>query len=255
MKESIQRISIIGHGNVGSHLAIQLHNSGIIVSHILTRNSQTAKDFSNSIGAESITNTSELPKNQLVLLCVPDDTVSDLLFSIDESCPVAYTSGAVELQSLTSRENIGVFYPLQTFTKGGEMNLADIPFFIEGNNEYFAQQLFDLASKLSTTVNFATSEERKKLHVTAVWVNNFTNHMLHNAQEYATKNGVDFNHLMPLLKETIAKLDVTSALENQTGPARRGDQATMGIHKAQLEGLQKELYVLISKSIQQTYLK
>ena len=255
MKESIQRISIIGHGNVGSHLAIQLHNAGVTISHILTRNSETTTDFSKSIDALSISDVSELPNNQLVLLCVPDDSISDLLLSIDKSCPVAYTSGAVELSSLTLRENIGVFYPLQTFTKDGEMNLSDVPFFIEGNNESFAQQLFDLASKLSSTVNFATSEERKKLHVTAVWVNNFTNHILHIAQEYATKNDVDFNHLMPLLKETISKLDKTSALENQTGPARRGDQATMKLHEAQLEGLPKELYALISHSIQKTYLK
>ena len=174
---------------------------------------------------------------------------------IDINTPVAYTSGSVALNSLPHRESIGVFYPLQTFSKDLDLDVSQVPFLIEASTEKFGNQLFDLATQLSTSVSYADSQKRKELHLAAVWVNNFTNHIVHIAQKYADENNVDFVLLTPLLKETIHKLDYLSAHDAQTGPARRGDLSILEEHMSKLNGVEKELYQLISKSIQNTYSK
>ncbi|MEJ6777698.1 MAG: DUF2520 domain-containing protein [Crocinitomicaceae bacterium] len=253
MKNTIRQVSIIGSGNVAWHLAINFVKIGVKVSHIFGRNSAHVNSLcleTRAIHTKSIT---DLPKNQLIIICTPDHSILSLCKSIDSNCPIAYTSGSIAIESLPHRENLGVFYPLQTFSKHIELELRKVPFFIESTNEIFTHKLFVLASKITDTVTLANSKERSELHLAAVFVNNFTNHIVHKAQQYSESKSIDFNHLLPLLKETVHKLDLDSAFNSQTGPARRGDNAIIKKHTDHLEGSIKELYRLISESIKETY--
>lgn len=254
MQKSIQKVSIVGHGNVGHHLAIQLSKVGIEVTHIGARNHDNAKVLAEKTNAQ-VTDLNALPLDQPVLVCVPDDAIASVLSQIDLSIEVAYTSGSVRLNDLPQRENLGVFYPLQTFTISRTPNIAEVPFFIEATTTAFSNQLVQLASTISDNVSLATSEERKKMHVAAVMVNNFTNHILHQAKKYSDENDIDFKHFLPLLSETVNKLDSDSPFDAQTGPARRGDSQTISNHVDLLEGKTKEIYTLLSESIKQTYSK
>lgn len=253
MKNAIQQISIIGSGNVAWHLAKNFVELGVSVSHIYGRTSKHVDALCAETGSIHAQSISELPENQFVLICTPDNSIASICELIDDSCPVAYTSGSIEISSLPQRTNLGVFYPLQTFSKQIELDLNTVPFFIESTNEEFTQSLFILASKITDTVTLANSQERSELHLAAVFVNNFTNHIIHQAQVYAESKSIDFNHLLPLLKETIHKLDLDSAYNAQTGPARRGDDVILKKHSLRLEGRSKELYDLISESIKETY--
>ena len=251
MNNSIQKISIVGYGNVASHLIKAFEECGIVVTDIVQR---TPEKVSNPYFSGKIhTSPAFLPKDQVVLVCVPDDAISDVLTSIPMSCPVAYTSGAVDLKTIPKREHLGVFYPLQTFSKNIDLNVFEVPFFIEATNAEFGTQLFDLAWTISKTVNYANSEERKKLHLAAVWVNNFTNHVNHIAYNYLEKNGLSFDHLRPLLKETARKIAIETPFNAQTGPARRNDSKVINEHLSMQEGDHKEIYRLLSKSIKDTY--
>jgi len=250
---AIQKIAIVGHGNVGHHLTQHLFNAGIEITHIVGREKQKAQELADLVNAIATDDFEDLDNDQLVLFCVPDDAIAKLIDKIDTRCPIAYTSGSIELSSLPQRKELGVFYPLQTFTKGHEIDLFEVPFFIEATNDYFATRLFDLAWKISKSVAYASSKQRKELHHTAVWVNNFTNHIMYLAQDYAANHNIKFDHLKPLLKETMNKLNFQSPRDAQTGPARRGDEKIIEQHIDKLEGLPKEIYALISKSIQQTY--
>ena len=204
--------------------------------------------------AEWVKDPSELPHEQLVIVCVPDDIIASILLKIPSDCPVAYTSGSVNLSKLPHRDDLGVFYPLQTFTKGSPLNIFEVPFFIEANDPDFAAKLFDLAWIVSRNVNYANSEDRKKLHLAAVFINNFTNHLAHISKNYLDKEELDFDHLKPLLKETARKLENQDPISIQTGPARRKDREIINEHIDALEDpIQKEIYRLISKSIHQTY--
>lgn len=250
MENRIQKVSIVGYGNIGSHLVEAFCNAGIEVTHILVRdlNKNTTSDN------HFISDYSQLPKDQLVIVCVPDNEVAAVIQQII-GCPIAYTSGSVNLSELDLQKEIGVFYPLQTFTKCVHVDLSTVPFFIESESQLFGEQLFELAKKLSSNVKYANSLERAKLHLAAVWVNNFTNHVNFIAKEYLDSQALNFEDLLPLLRETIRKIEVNNPLEVQTGPARRGDHQTIAKHLQMLDLNRREMYRLLSDSILNTYHK
>lgn len=252
MKDGIQKISLVGLGNVGYHLAKEFDKTGIEITHIFSRQLKSCPEL--TFNPKFIDDLKDLPKGQLVILCVPDDVIKDTVKLIPASCPVAYTSGSTDINSLSERDNIGVLYPLQTFSKDTALNMNGVPFFIEGSNSNFSATLFDLAWKISSSVSYANSEERKELHLAAVWINNFTNHLIHIAKEYLESKNLDFEHLKPLLLETVLKLKEQDPYAAQTGPARRGDAKTIEQHLSKLDGTSKEIYKLISESIVNTYM-
>lgn len=251
MKNKIQKVSFVGYGNVSSHLIEALRKNNFEVTHILVRSPQKY----NENNLNFISDYSKLPKNQLTFVSVPDNEIVNVVQKIDENCPIAYTSGSIKLSEFKNRKEIGVFYPLQTFTKGVHLDLKNIPFFIESTTTSFGEQLFDMAETLSTNVKYANSEQRAKLHLAAVWVNNFTNHINYIAKDYLDSQKMDFDDLIPLLKETVRKLMENSPEKSQTGPARRGDSKTIEKHLIMLPEERKELYFKLSESIIKTYSK
>ena len=246
----IKQVSVIGFGNVGYELSRSLQSVGISVSHVYARSIDCDDNFPNTMFVNSL---KDLPQGELVLICVPDSEIENVLRHIPSGTPVAYTSGAVKLNELKHSGEIGVFYPLQSFTKGIVLDITQVPFFIESKSEAFGNTLFQLASKLSQNVQFANSDVRSKLHLAAIWVNNFTNHMNFIAKEYLDANELNFSDLMPLLKETIRKIESNNPEKAQTGPARRGDLNVIEKHLTMLPDKRQELYLKISNSIINTY--
>jgi len=247
-----KQISIVGFGNVGYELSNALLLAGISVTHICTRSKVENTNYPNTV---FVTDLNTLPVGQLAIICVQDSEIEKIVKSIPSETPVAYTSGSVKLESLHFKGEIGVFYPLQSFTKGISVNMTEVPFFIESNSVSFGKSLFQLASLLSNNVKYANSDVRSKLHLAAVWVNNFTNHINYIAKDYLDNQELDFEDLKPLLKETIRKIESNSPFEVQTGPARRGDTKTIEKHLTMLNEKQKEIYQLLTESIQKTYSK
>jgi predicted short-subunit dehydrogenase-like oxidoreductase (DUF2520 family) len=252
--KGIQTISIIGTGNVAFHLGNSFFDQGIIISSVVGRNKIEAEAFANRWKSKSVDHISELEAD-LILVCVSDDTISSIIQQLPRSQKIAYTSGSIELSNFMEHENVGVFYPLQTFSKNKELNLNEVPFLIEGKTPELSQELFDLAWKLSSKVSFANSSERKKYHLAAVWVNNFANHLAFQSKAIIDNHELNWDYMLPLLKETTAKLLTMDPFDAQTGPARRNDQTVISAHSDMLEGIQKELYLLLSKSINDTYNK
>lgn len=250
--KGITSISIIGTGNVAFHLGNAFFEQGIRIDSVVGRNLEDAQKLANTWNSNASNNYSEI-SSDLVLLCISDDAINSVVEQISENISIAYTSGAVDLSGLKRRKNIGVFYPLQTFSKDRSINLFEVPFLIESTDPELAQNLFDLAWKLSRKVIFASSEERKKYHLAAVWVNNFTNHMVYQAKHYLDDQKLNWEVLLPLLTETVEKIKTMDPFNAQTGPARRNDQQTIEAHKAMLTEQQKELYTALSKSITDTY--
>ncbi|MCS6833231.1 MAG: DUF2520 domain-containing protein, partial [Flammeovirgaceae bacterium] len=152
-------------------------------------------------------------------------------------------------------EEIGVFYPLQTFSKDKEVDFSQIPFFIEANTTSLTDFLVKIASRLSNEVYEMNSEERKRLHLAAVFACNFTNHLLTIAHQELMKLKVPFEVLHPLIVATINKALEITPFAAQTGPAIRRDQNTMSIHLQLLEErpLVQQIYRLLSENIQETY--
>ena len=143
-----------------------------------------------------------------------------------------------------------MFYPLQTFNKEVDINISEIPFCIEGNSLEFEKQLIKIAKALSNNVVKMNSQQRKQLHIAAVFACNFSNHMYSIADDLLAKKNIDFKILLPLIRKTNANLENYRPKEVQTGPAKRKDTAIIQEHIATIkENEIKELYHRISDNI------
>jgi predicted short-subunit dehydrogenase-like oxidoreductase (DUF2520 family) len=188
----------------------------------------------------------------LYLLCVSDAAIAEVGAQLHYARGiVAHTSGSVRMDALAGNENIGVFYPLQTFTTGVPVDLNEVPFLCEGNSSQAESALMALALELSTKVYAISSDQREKLHVAAVFANNFTNHLLAKAHQICEENHIPFSVLHPLILETARKATEGNPQESQTGPAQRGDAVTIEKHLDQLPDPKLQaLYKLLTQSIQ-----
>jgi predicted short-subunit dehydrogenase-like oxidoreductase (DUF2520 family) len=249
------KIAIIGTGNVGSHLAKGFMQNGMNISTIWSRQKENSERLAKQINCDTINTLEELSPEttDLVIICVTDEAVAKVLEELPSSIPAAYTSGSIRLNELPSRNKLGVFYPLQTFSKERDIDLSSIPFLIESKDASFAEELHFIANKISSKVIYADSQDRYQLHIAAVMVNNFTNHIYYLANEHMQNKNLDFDLLKPLIHETVDKLNYLSPEKAQTGPAKRGDRKVIETHLSSLEGRTKEIYKLLSESIIDKY--
>ena len=164
---------------------------------------------------------------------------------------VVHTSGTASLETLDPKNKRGVFYPLQTFSKNKEIDFSEIPFCLETENESDYALLEAVAKSISNSVFSINSEQRKALHVSAVFVNNFTNHLYQIGQEICEEHQVPFEILKPLIQETAKKINILNPIDAQTGPAKRNDSSTIETHLEYLTSEnQKNIYKLLTQSIQ-----
>ena len=265
-KMSIRRISIIGAGNVATQLGAHLLHCGLEIVEVLAReNSARLHDLAAALGARPCVNISELSVVDLIIVAVSDGAISSVAAAIaaaiageeklrDLLC--VHTSGATAMAVFAPfLANYGSFYPLQTFSVGRQIDMSQVPICVAAARVDSQEKLLALAALLSPKVQIISDAQRAKLHVAAVMVNNFSNHLFYLAGELCAQNEVDFAILQPLIVETVAKLAELSPKQAQTGPARRGDMATISQHEKQLAANPKtlEIYRLLSQSIMDTY--
>lgn len=251
------RIVIIGAGNVGYHLATALHESPHEIIQIFSRSAARFSDLQHLKSIHFITNLAELNMTaDLYILAVSDtaiQTVSEQLPPLPHAI-ITHTSGATSMQVLQKHENYGIFYPLQTFTRHKKPIFSEIPFILDSNKKEWTPKLNLVARFLSENIYFLNDSQRQTLHLAAVFANNFTNHILHIANDICEKNEVDFRILHPLIAETFEKIKQHSPADIQTGPAKRNDEKTISAHLDLLSNQKKfsDVYRLVTKSIQKT---
>jgi len=248
---SLMKVVILGYGNVAAHLLGAFQNSKKTeVIQIYNRSKLTGNQL-----PEVTTQLSEIKEADVYLIAIPDDSIANF----SEKLPftnrlVVHTSGSVAMTKLSEKNSKGIFYPLQTFTKDRVVDFKTIPICVEAEKESDLRLLHELGSCISEKIVEINSEERRRLHLGAVFVNNFTNHMYQISEEILAAKDLDFELLKPLLLETAHKMEAMSPLESQTGPARRDDQKTIEDHLHLLQDQHhKEIYKTITKSIQKTH--
>ncbi|MGQ3678820.1 Rossmann-like and DUF2520 domain-containing protein [Tenacibaculum discolor] len=245
------KVAIIGGGNVATHLANAFSKADeVSLVQVYARNIEQVEHLKE---VTSITNSIELlTKADVYIIAVSDDAIGDVSRKIEQKNGlVVHTSGSVAMQSLQNTGRKGIFYLLQSFSKDKEVNFNEIPFCLEAENEEDLQLLETLAKTIGKKIYRINSEQRKRLHVAAVFVNNFTNHMYKIGADICNEHQVPFEVLLPLIQETAQKITELSPDAAQTGPAKRNDQKTIQDHLALLNAEQQEIYKLITKSIQQ----
>ena len=254
-------VSFIGSGNLAWHLAPALDNTDFAVREVYSRNPAHAAALVERLYQANVKATLDFSTStsQIFIIATTDEVIEEIAQEIilPENAILVHTSGSQPLSLLgyAATPNIGVFYPLQTFSKSKKIDFKEIPVFIESENSETEKALQLMAKAISKKIFKITSQERKALHVSAVFASNFTNHMLLIAQELMKENNLSFDWLKPLIAEMINK-SLTIGPENaQTGPARRGDFEILDKHLEFLQGDEQvaELYKLISQHIVDRY--
>lgn len=246
------KVIILGSGNVGSHLAdVFLTNTKIDLIQVYARDITKIQHLKNQVNITD--NHEKLLDADIYIICISDDAISPFSKLINRSGKLlVHTSGSIEMNALKA-SNTGVFYPLQTFSKKADIDFKNIPICIESNNDSDLVLLELLASCISDHVYILNSEKRKKMHLSAVFVNNFVNHLYHIGNKICEENEVPFEILHPLIMETANKVQTLSPIEAQTGPAKRNDELTIGKQLVLLKNNELEIYLKLTKSIINTY--
>lgn len=240
-------VAIVGSGNVATHLITAfLKADNIVVTQVVVRNLKKKQHLNNKVCL--IDNISHLKKTDVTILAISDDVIKQVSSTIKDRF-VVHTSGSVPLNALQNTGSKGVFYMLQSFSKNKKVNFLNIPFCLEADNDTHLNILESLAKSIGEKIYHINSEQRKHLHVAAVFANNFVNHMYCTAYEICKEYSVPFKVLQPLIKETALKIEHLTPLEAQTGPAIRNDKKTIKNHLSLLNNHQQKIYTLLTKSI------
>jgi predicted short-subunit dehydrogenase-like oxidoreductase (DUF2520 family) len=248
------RITIIGSGNVATHLAAAFKNAGHGMVQVYSRDIQHASLLAYHVRANAIDNLDQIdPETDLFLIAVKDDAIESIAAELARyNKLIVHTSGATSLQALLNHTpTVGVFYPLQTFSKTKEVNFNTVPLCIEGADEQIASTLNELAYTITQNVYRITSAERKTLHLAAVFACNFPNYLYYISQQLLADQQLPFDLLRPLILETAQKVQELLPAAVQTGPAVRNDEKTMAAHLQLLQENPQlqELYHSLSQGI------
>jgi len=256
---SIHTVVFIGAGNVATHLFEAFQNTGRTIIQVYSRSENAARSLADKYGTSHTCDLKLIDKNaDLYIISVTDSAIPMIAQELRlDNKLVVHTSGFHTMDAIAGvSENIGVFYPLQTFTKDRPVNFLTIPVCIEANNDQNLRLLEDLALSFTTDVRFINSAQRKKIHLAAVFACNFTNHLYQVAEEIINSCDVPFDILKPLIKETANKVMSITPHDAQTGPARRNDIEVMEQHLKMLDDdANKELYLKISGMIKKKFEK
>lgn len=258
-------IALIGAGNVAWHIGHALESAGFSVREVYSRTFQRAADLAETFYASRPTDELDFRDSsaEVFFIVVPDQAVAEVCTRIQlpPEALVIHTSGALPLSILSDilhdqRDldvEIGVFYPCMTFTRGKSLDFKKVPILIEAEQEDELAFLRKMGEHIGKEVHEISSQDRKTLHVAAVFACNFTNHLWAVSQSLVESERLSFDILKPLIAETTRKALISPhPAEVQTGPAVRGDIYTIQAHRKLLQDDPEFLaiYNLMTESIQ-----
>ena len=246
-------VIVLGSGNVGTHLINAfLENSAVELVQVYSRKKSSLKFIENRVATTCSLNA--LKSADVYIIAISDDAITDFSSKLNlKNKLVVHTSGGASINILKNNGNKGVFYPLQTFSKKQNIDFKTIPICIETERDEDLVLLEKLASIISDNVFIIDSEQRKYLHIAAVFTNNFVNHLYKIGFDICRENNIPNETLYPLILETAQKIVHTNPDNVQTGPALRNDKNIIGKHLNLLSGEKKKIYQTLTESIQNTY--
>lgn len=270
------KIVLIGAGNLATHLGKALHAAGHDMVQVFSRTMQSAETLASLLDAEPLTDIAQVRDDaDVYIFSVKDSALVQLVAQLcrheadglgedgavnalrkakkgEHERVFLHTAGSMPMSVFKGMaQHYGVLYPMQTFSKQREVDFSIIPCFVEANDEFAQKQIEGLAREISGRVYQLSSEDRKYLHLSAVFACNFANHCYAISQELLEEHGIPFDVMLPLINETAAKVHEMKPKDAQTGPAVRYDENVLGKQSKLLENHPhfKKVYDSMSKSI------
>ena len=247
----------VGERKLTTNVTKTIRQHGFHITQICRRTKNSDSVLAHDVKAAYTNKLNEIQSNaDLYIISLKDSAFVELIGEIcknkNEEALFVHTAGSIPMSIWEGyAKQYGVFYPLQTFSKQREIDFKEIPFFIEASTSQNAELLREIASNISDKVYEATSEQRKSLHLAAVFTCNFTNHLYALAAELLQKYNLPFEAMLPLIDETARKVHELTPKEAQTGPAIRYDEQVISKHLQMLadDERKQQVYELMSKSI------
>lgn len=270
------KIVLIGAGNLATHLGKALHAAGHDMVQVFSRTMQSAETLASLLDAEPLTDIAQVRDDaDVYIFSVKDSALVQLVAQLcrheadglvedgavnalrkakkgEHERVFLHTAGSMPMSVFKGMAlHYGVLYPMQTFSKQREVDFSIIPCFVEANDEFAQKQIEGLAREISGRVYQLSSEDRKYLHLSAVFACNFANHCYAISQELLEEHGIPFDVMLPLINETAAKVHEMKPKDAQTGPAVRYDENVIDKQSKLLENHPhfKKVYDSMSKSI------
>ena len=247
-------VILIGAGNLATNLGKAMKVAGLSVKQVYSRTRGSAMVLADLLETEATNDLAAVKDADVYVLSVKDDALESLIPALAKNRAQSvflHTAGSMPMDVFAKdAEHYGVFYPMQTFSKGKEVNFREIPCFVESNDEYSKRIVHQLASMVSDKVSELSTEKRKYLHLAAVFACNFTNHCYDLAAQILEPQGIPFDVMLPLIDETARKVHMLSPHDAQTGPAVRYDEHVICAQMALLDDERtKKIYELLSHNI------
>ena len=248
------KIILLGAGNVGHHLS-KAFNKSTEIDLVQWYSRDNSKVSYNDIDTEIINDLSKIKSADIYVISISDSYVGEISKKLNVSEKlVVHTSGSLDLSIIDSKNRRGVFYPLQTLSKNKEIELAKVPICIESENNKDLVLLETISKYIGCKTHKIDYNQRKILHLAAIFSNNFVNHMFTIAKEILDDKNLDFNILKPLINETVDKIHKLDPENAQTGPAIRNNNEIILNHiKTLKKDDHKKLYELMTKLIKDKY--
>lgn len=251
-------IVFVGAGRLATHLARALKDAGHQIKAVYSRTMESASALSALVGGVPTDSIEALPLDaDVFILSVKDSVLPAVIEQLRvgrEGQAFLHTAGSIPISVFGTHTHCGVLYPMQTFSKEKAVEFSRVHIFIEGNDASTLRLALTLAQSVSPYVHEFSSDERRYLHLSAVFACNFANHCFTLSSKILEAHGLSFDVMLPLIRETAEKVETIHPREAQTGPAVRGDENVMEAQKALLsnEPEMQQIYDLMSKSIQNT---
>ena len=247
------KIVFIGAGNLATRLSLAMQRVGMQIGQVYSHTEASARQLATRLGCAWTNDLSALQEDgDLYVFSLKDTVLSDVISKVKPNNGMwVHTAGSMSMSVFEGyAQRFGVLYPLQTFSKGRNVNFDVIPIFLEANTDKNADYLKNIASALSENVRFMSSEKRRSLHLAAVFACNFTNHIYTLSYKLLENESIPADVLLPLIDETVSKIHSMPPAAAQTGPAIRYDENVINKHLAMLDDPDMQaIYRLLSQSI------
>ncbi len=247
------KIVFIGAGNLATRLSLAMQRVGMQIGQVYSHTEASARQLATRLGCPWTNDLSALQEDgDLYVFSLKDAVLSDVISKVKPNNGMwVHTAGSMPMSVFEGyAQRFGVLYPLQTFSKGRNVNFDVIPIFLEANTDKNADYLKNIASALSENVRFMSSEKRRSLHLAAVFACNFTNHIYTLSYKLLENESIPADVLLPLIDETVSKIHSMPPAAAQTGPAIRYDENVINKHLAMLDDPDMQaIYRLLSQNI------
>lgn len=256
-----KRLGIIGSGNMAHFLGRRLEHSDLPIDAIHSRNREQGKALAQRINAAYRDSIQELEQTaDVIFLCVQDDQIASVASSLstDKDKMIVHHSGTQSLEKIRHYfPKAGIFWPVYAINKTQIAGHRNIPVIISSEDTQVQSFLIRLAEEITNLYQVMPEEKRETLHLMAVMSSNFMNHLATITREFGMEKAVPFEWVLPIIQQTVERMNAGDTAALQTGPAVRNDQLTMKQHMQMLHAhpIWQEIYRSVSQSIIEFYKK